>query len=262
MLKEVLEKNLEYHSFYQQINLQIEREKDLRAEVKEKIKELQTVETKLDKMFSDIEVNYVQKMQEMKARLENVEKTNTNLKSKLLELEEISQKEQLSRQLNNLGISSSINKERESDFTGVINSSSHNSKKREEYDKNSINTDSSIIKSFIIEPKCVNRNSCRVCLEDPECLWCETNNTCKEGDSSGPYDGSCDKFNFNSCGTKECIGVLSCEECISNTNCGWCSDLQKCTEGSKISPIGSICKGSYYHLFKQGRCRSHNSFLK
>ena len=42
-----------------------------------------------------------------------------------------------------------------------------------------------------IEPNCINKNSCRTCLEDPKCIWCRKSQRCLIGDSSGSFDGSC-----------------------------------------------------------------------
>lgn len=242
MLKEVLQKNLEYHSFYEQIQLQIEREKSLRNEVKEKLGDLNKVEFKLESIFRDMEVNYAHRIETFMNRLDRVETTNKNLRQKILEIEEKNQKEQLGRQMKNLGISNDpLKKIRDKD--SLTNKQ--------------INPFNSDIKTSFLEPKCINRGSCRLCLEDPECVYCESNNTCKEGDSSGAFDGSCDKFKFNNCGAEECKKIESCEECISNVKCGWCGDTDRCSEGGQFSMIGSVCTGNYYHLFKQGRCKSH-----
>jgi hypothetical protein len=240
MLKEVLQKNLEYHSFYQQIQLQVERERSLREEVKEKLADLNKVENKLESIFRDMEVNYAHRIEIFMNRLDKVETTNKNLREKILEIEDKSQKEQIARQMKNLGMADDpIKKSRDNDAV------------------NQVNPFNLQIKTSFFEPKCINRGSCRLCLEDPECVFCESSNSCKEGDSSGAFDGSCDKFKFTSCDSEECLRIENCEECISNAKCGWCGDSNKCSEGGKFSMIGGICSGNYIHLFKQGRCRSH-----
>ena len=233
-IKAVLDKNIEYQSFYDQIKLQIEREKDIRAEVRDKIKEVQETESKLNTMFNNLEINYVNKIDDIALKLDQIEITNKNLKKKILEIEEKNQKEQLTRQMLNVGIIDNDKKER------LI--------------------DKEIKKPKIIEPKCVNRGSCRVCLEDPDCLWCKTDNTCKYGDTSGPFDGSCSKFSFQNCDATECTGNFTCEECISNEQCGWCGSTGICSEGGKFSPIGIVCPDNYIHMFKQSRCKTHEQY--
>jgi hypothetical protein len=109
----------------------------------------------------------------------------------------------------------------------------------------------------IIEPKCVNRDSCRVCLEDPSCVWCNLDRKCNLGDESGPIDGSCVKsFNYSYC-EKSCLQLSSCSSCIQNSLCGWCGSLSKCIEGNSQRPIGIMCESGYFHKQAQGRCSNH-----
>ena len=56
-----------------------------------------------------------------------------------------------------------------------------------------------------IEPNCINRNSCKTCLADPKCIWCQKSQNCLVGDSSGSFDGTCSKqgdFSYIKCPRK------------------------------------------------------------
>ena len=111
--------------------------------------------------------------------------------------------------------------------------------------------------NYKVQPKCLNRNSCRVCLEDPNCIWCNLDKKCTLGDQNGPYDGSCVKsFNYSFC-EKSCFNYTSCNTCLSNELCGWCGQLNKCVEGNIRNSIGMICDSGYIHKVNQGRCSNH-----
>jgi len=130
--------------------------------------------------------------------------------------------------------------------------------------KSSISTSSLKQKKFFntaydktLEPKCVNRDSCRLCLQDPNCVWCDLANQCKFGDKNGPYDGSClNKFSYSYC-SKSCFSYSTCSSCINNENCGWCGELNKCVEGGFRGSIGFLCENGYIHREAQGRCSLH-----
>ena len=111
--------------------------------------------------------------------------------------------------------------------------------------------------SAVIEPKCINSNSCRVCLEDPNCVWCNVDKKCTLGDQNGPFDGSCIKtFSYSFC-EKSCFNYDSCNTCISDSLCGWCGQLDKCIEGNIRKAIGLLCETGYFHKGNQGRCSNH-----
>lgn len=118
-------------------------------------------------------------------------------------------------------------------------------------------TESTNAQRFYIEPKCVNRDSCRVCLEDPNCVWCTNDKRCTIGDLNGPFDGSCVKaFKYSFC-DKDCLKYSSCSECVNNHQCGWCGKLSKCIEGNSKKPIGFLCEIGYLHKESKGRCSDH-----
>lgn len=133
-----------------------------------------------------------------------------------------------------------------------------------EWKKSSISTSFLKNKKFFnteyertLEPKCVNRDSCRLCLQDPSCVWCDLENRCKFGDKNGPYDGSClNKFSYSFC-NKSCFSYSSCTDCISNEKCGWCGGLNRCVEGGFHGAIGILCENGYIHIQAQGRCSNH-----
>lgn len=133
-----------------------------------------------------------------------------------------------------------------------------------EYKKSKISNENSNSKNYFsltknlnFEPKCVNRNSCRVCLEDPNCVWCNTENMCTVGDKSGPFDGSCFKtFKYSYC-EDSCFNYNSCSKCVENPVCGWCNQINKCIEGNSKKSIGILCENGYVHRDNQGRCSNH-----
>eukprot|EP01084_Bolivina_argentea_P297953 513387_1 len=50
---------------------------------------------------------------------------------------------------------------------------------------------------------CRNNFDCNDCLTDISCGWCSNLKVCVEGDSNGPYDGSCTDWDYNSCLTNK-----------------------------------------------------------
>lgn len=242
---------MEYNTFYDQIKMQITREQDIREEVKDNLKNLKVVENKLNELIKDIELNYVNKLDNMNVRLTEIDKLNRELKRKILILEEQNQKEKVSREIVAMGLDTTVNSS-----NGNSNSNRNNInfkgtgslRKTQQYNYD---------KYFDYKqkyPKCVNKNNCRDCLEDPGCVWC--GNYCTPGNKAGAYDGSCNTFSYSFCKNEDCFGLFTCEECINNDKCGWCQKTNRCFEGSANNPIGSICDGSYFHKYKQGKCIS------
>lgn len=114
----------------------------------------------------------------------------------------------------------------------------------------------------LLEPPCVNRNSCNICLDDPKCVWCAKQGQCAEGDLAGPFDGSCKNYWFTSCMKESfCSQIKTCSECIEHVGCGWCGEMGRCLEGNDKRPVGIPCSESYFHRLKQGRCSSHTNFI-
>ena len=114
---------------------------------------------------------------------------------------------------------------------------------------------------FSLEPNCFNRNSCRTCLEDPKCIWCQKSNKCMIGDSSGSFDGGCSKegeFSYQQCPSNNCYKNESCGDCIKNFKCGWCRTVNKCVEGNSERSIGVYCPNNYIHMLNYGRCVVHS----
>lgn len=108
----------------------------------------------------------------------------------------------------------------------------------------------------LIEPECENRNSCRTCLENTNCIWCEQMKACLLGDSKSDFYGKCTQpgtFMFDQCEKETetlCENYSSCSECLINPLCGWCEETHMCTDGNSNSAIGFDCKKNfYYHLY-------------
>ncbi len=116
-----------------------------------------------------------------------------------------------------------------------------------------------------IEPNCINKISCRTCLTDPKCVWCNNSNRCVIGDASGAFDGTCSEpntFNYLQCPKNKCFLHTSCGECIKDLNCGWCKTFNKCIEGNHEKSIGLFCPVDYIHMLNYGRCVDHKKKLK
>eukprot|EP01100_Stratorugosa_tubuloviscum_P011222 TRINITY_DN497_c2_g2_i1.p1 TRINITY_DN497_c2_g2~~TRINITY_DN497_c2_g2_i1.p1 ORF type:complete len:211 (+),score=82.86 TRINITY_DN497_c2_g2_i1:49-681(+) len=101
-------------------------------------------------------------------------------------------------------------------------------------------------------------SSCRECVQNPACGWCQSNiqaDSCLEGDASGPSNpqGRCllgvqdDEWYFGSC-SDPCSQFGVCSEC-QQSNCGWCfaGGDSRCTSspancpGFDWRPIGRGC---------------------
>ena len=130
--------------------------------------------------ISEIVKNMSNKIDKHEKDISQVLKDNENIKQRVFILEKQNEKEKISRNLAKIG-------------------------------KNT-NTQ-------VLEPDCVNRISCSVCLEDPKCVWCNMSKRCTLGDMSGPYDGSCpDLYSYTSCSENTCDINKTCTECIQMLN--------------------------------------------
>lgn len=118
----------------------------------------------------------------------------------------------------------------------------------------------------LIEPECENRNSCRTCLENTNCIWCEQMKVCLLGNSKSDFYGKCTMpgtFMFEQCEKETeslCENYSSCSECLINPLCGWCEETHMCTDGNSNSAIGFDCKKNfYYHLYGHNqKCKVNN----
>jgi hypothetical protein len=69
---------------------------------------------------------------------------------------------------------------------------------------------------------------------------------CVDGDVNGPYNATCDVFQFGSCGDTDCDANRYCYSCIEDSNCGWCESTRLCYESSSYD-TGSCTKENYFH---------------
>jgi hypothetical protein len=212
-LQASISKILEYQTFYQQIEMQIAREKELRETVDTKLRHINDEELKIHQMYNDINSGVKLKVDELSKKFEKMQKENFSMEQRVFMLEKEKEKTQMVRTMNKNG------------------------------------------KAFELEPDCLNRNSCRICLEDPKCVWCNIAKTCKPGDISGPYDASClNSFEYSSCSQNQCSKYSSCSECIRDISCGWCTSENKCMDGTEKGSLGLPCNSKFIHLKGSDRC--------
>jgi hypothetical protein len=224
-LKESFNRYFEFESIYKQIELQISREKELRDTVNQKLNEVKSVQDKINKMYQEINTDVKQKVNDLDTKYKSIEKSNYEINQRVFILEKEKEKTEISRKLTKDGISY-------------------------KEDRN------------VIEADCVNRSSCRVCLDDPKCVWCSIDKKCKLGDMAGPYDGSCNNsFEYSSCSQSLCNSFNSCFECIENESCGWCGNNigNKCVDGNEKKPISFTCDNYIHKFSSNNRCYIHNT---
>jgi hypothetical protein len=209
---------IDSQNFYKQIEMQIVREKELRESVDFKLKQVDETERKIEKIYNELNYGLKNKIDTLAQDTQLNKKLITEINQRLFSLETEKSKEQVSRNLMK---------------NGIIPSTSINQ----------------------VEPGCLSRGSCRVCLEDPQCVWCNIEKKCKLGDMSGPYDGSCmNSFEYSTCSNSSCFKHSSCSECIADHNCGWCGVLKKCIEGTPVAPL-SLCSNNYVHWGNSKICK-------
>lgn len=95
---------------------------------------------------------------------------------------------------------------------------------------------------------CGAHTDCSSCTESPGCGWCYSSNTCHDGGTSGPNDGSCSQcsWSYGSCDPfiAACMYHNTCSNCVSDPCCGWCSNLQACEIGGANGPDNHACGGT------------------
>mmetsp|Transcript_19878 Transcript_19878/g.19891 ORF Transcript_19878/g.19891 Transcript_19878/m.19891 type:complete len:396 (+) Transcript_19878:529-1716(+) len=66
------------------------------------------------------------------------------------------------------------------------------------------------------------------------------------GDSEGPYESTCNSFEYNSCPDAACEEFYSCSSCLTRSDCGWCDSGQYCLTGNAENS-GDCDELYYYH---------------
>ncbi len=154
------------HMVVEQTKLQMERQKDLRSVLDSKVREIVESEKRVKDVYNKIQVEYKSFLDGLNKDLENLEKSNQDVKTRLFLLEKGAEKEKTIKKFN-------------SDGGNQTNGGNH---------------------GFLVDSDCLNRNSCSVCLEDPKCVWCSISKNCVRGTSAGPLDGSCkNSFQYSYC---------------------------------------------------------------
>eukprot|EP01006_Ploeotia_vitrea_P009539 TRINITY_DN22652_c0_g1_i1.p1 TRINITY_DN22652_c0_g1~~TRINITY_DN22652_c0_g1_i1.p1 ORF type:complete len:695 (+),score=51.34 TRINITY_DN22652_c0_g1_i1:18-2102(+) len=118
---------------------------------------------------------------------------------------------------------------------------------------------------------CGTARDCQSCLHisGVACGWCQTNHKCESGNSFGPYNGTCKRWDFYYCSspppppspapppplpppptpspspTSRCSATI-CTACL-NEDCGWCSSSSKCESGTAAGPAHGKCNNWHYY---------------
>lgn len=226
-VKGILSGMSEFNGLLHQVEMSNIQEKEMKSEFIDKLNQISTSQKNIDDVYTDLKENYKEKFSTILNKISQIQNQEEQIRQKLFFIEKEKEKTSLSRKF-----------KKEADFT------QHGT---------------------MIEPSCVNRDSCRTCLEDSQCVWCAKSRQCVQGDIYGPYDGRCNKqgeFNYSNCEPNFCEKFSNCAQCLENVSCGWCSKTNSCMDGNERQSIGLLCPSKeYFHKMKQGRCGPHSSYL-
>lgn len=98
-----------------------------------------------------------------------------------------------------------------------------------------------------------NHSTCGDCAADSRCGWCASTQTCSEGNTTGPFAGTCQAWDHGTC---PCASSTDCSSCNLDSRCGWCATSQTCVRGNSSSPVFGTCPNYDYNT-----CTSPPSFL-
>jgi hypothetical protein len=226
-VKSILSGMSEFKGLLHQVEMSNIQEKEMKREFIDKLDQISTSQKKIDEVYNDLNLNYKEKFNSLLNNVNKIQNQDEKIKQKLFFIEKEKEKTSMTRKL----------------------------KKEGKFNQH----------GTLIEPSCVNRNSCRTCLEDSQCVWCAKTRQCVQGDIYGPYDGRCNKqgeFSYSKCEPNFCEQFSNCTQCIENVSCGWCSKTNSCMDGNERQPIGLLCPSKeYFHKMKQGRCGAHSSYF-
>ena len=76
------------------------------------------------------------------------------------------------------------------------------------------------------------------------CGWCDATDTCYSGGYWGPYEVTCDDwdwYSFACDNTDACADAIDCDDCTNRPTCGWCHTYGECATGTTSGPDGYDC---------------------
>jgi hypothetical protein len=210
-----------FHGFFEQMKMQMIRQKDLKKSLDSKLKEISNSESKIYEMYKDIQGEFKSHIGDISKKITNLETSNYDINQRLFSVEKDIEKDNLEIKMNINGIK--------------------------------LDTEDFIKKT--LEGDCENRSSCNVCVDDPRCVWCGMQKRCTLGTPNGPSDGSCmNSFEYGTCSQSTCDFLTNCVSCIQNQNCGWCGASNICMDGSRFSPDKKFCRNKYIHKLNGEKC--------
>jgi septal ring factor EnvC (AmiA/AmiB activator) len=172
-MKGILTQMNQFHEIFQQMKMQMERQKDLKNLLNEKVKEVSQSEFRVREVYSQIQSDFKNNLDTISKKVQDIEQSNYEINQKLFQIDKETEKEKIEENLSEHKIN-----------PGLKDISLSNNK-------------------FLIlnsGSDCRNRKSCNVCVEDPRCVWCSIDRSCVNGSQDGPVDGSCAlSFEYASC---------------------------------------------------------------
>jgi len=211
----------EFHGFFEQMKMQMLRQKEMKKSLDCKLKEMSASEKKIFEMYKDIQSDYKSHIVDISKKVSNLESSHYEITQRLLNIQKDINKENLEIQMNKNGIKL----------------------ESEEFLKQDSNKE------------CQTRLSCRVCVENTKCVWCGMQKRCTAGSINGPEDATCmNSFEYDTCSQSACNFLTSCISCIQNVNCGWCGSSSSCMDGGRYQPNNKTCKVNYIHSTNGKKC--------
>lgn len=96
-------------------------------------------------------------------------------------------------------------------------------------------------------------DDCITCSSFEECGWCSSTGKCTSGDSTGPKNGTCEKwqYQFTECtgGPVDCSSIQDCFVCTNSDTCGWCGESQRCMRGYNGGPVEQTCSDASWTFY-------------
>lgn len=229
-IRNMLTSITQFHGVFEQMKMHLMRQKELKESLNVKLNEIKKSKEEIESLYHQIESTYKPKITDVSKTVSYLERSNYEINNRLFLIEKDNEKQELKNKLELNGIT--VNED------GLVNSH--------------------------LEPQCVSRNSCKVCLDNPNCVWCGMERRCTAGGITGPKDGGCmSSFEYNTCSQNSCNYLTSCAKCVQNDSCGWCGSTNRCVEGNSYKASVEFCPSDYKHKNNKNQCLNSaiNHFL-